>query len=190
MRGVEEGDLDAWEDYVDLSAELFLCGDDSLSGLELGKKKKSFFSKIGSVLKKVSKKIIPAAMAVAGAYTGNVGLVSAGVSGLLAKDRKVRGPSAVAAQSGVVLQEMGVQLPAQMQGFVTGVNNALSPEELAAAKAQVLAASGNDSDIAHALGLDKVPVWGWVAAGGGALVLLGAVVFAVSRGGSAGGKKK
>lgn len=193
IQGVVLGDLDAWEEYVNLSAELFFgdeFDDDSLDGMELGKKKKKgikkFLSKIGGVVKKVSKKIIPLAMTAVGAYTGNPQLISAGMQGLLASNKKTKAPVAVAAQGAYMLQNMGVELPANVQGLLSGAQAALTPEEMAAARQQVLAASGNDPDVAKALE-SGTPAWVWVAAGGGGLVALGTLVYLLA---SSGGSRK
>lgn len=190
IQGVVLGDLDAWEEYVNLSAELFFGDefedDGSLDGMELGKKKKKglakFFSKVGGVVKKVAKKIIPAAMTVVGAYTGNPQLISAGMQGLLARNKKAKEPVAVAAQGAYMLQNMGVELPANIQGFVAGANAALTPAEMAAARQQVLAASGNDPDVSKALE-SGTPTWVWVAAGGGGLAVLGTLVYLLASSG-------
>ncbi len=193
IQGVVLGDIDAWEEYVNLSADLFFGDDfdddDSLDGMELGKKKKKgikkFLSKIGGVVKKVAKKIIPAAMTVVGAYTGNPQLISAGMQGLMARNKKVKEPVAVAAQGAYMLQNMGVELPANLQGFVSGAQASLTSEEMAAARQQVLNASGNDSDVARALE-SGTPTWVWVAAGGGGLAALGTLVYLLA----SSGKKK
>jgi hypothetical protein len=123
---------------------------------------------------------------VAGAYTGSPQLIAAGVSGLMAKDpKKVKGPAAVAAQGGVMLQNMGIELPGQVQGFVNGVNASLTPDELTAAQREVLAASGNDPAVRAALlAGSSTPTWVWVAAAGGGVVALGAVAYALTRKGS------
>jgi len=188
MQGVVLGDLDAWEEYVNLSAELFFDDEEGLDGVSLGKKKKKkgFLTKIGGFLKKAVKKIVPAVMLVAGAYTGSPQLIAAGVSGLMAKDpKKVKGPAAVAAQGGVMLQNMGIELPGQVQGFVNGVNASLTPDELTAAQREVLAASGNDPAVRAALlAGSSTPTWVWVAAAGGGVVALGAVAYALTRKGS------
>lgn len=211
LQGVVGGDVDAWADYVDLSADLFVG--DAL-GATLGM---NFFKKVGQFVKKAAKKIIPAVATVAGAYTGNQMLISYGVQGLFSSQIKsaqkkeqaaadaafqqqlqqqaiLQQAAVTTAVGAETLQNMGVQLPEGVQGIVQGVNASVPAGDPMRQKAaaDIQATAPGNSSLALALaatGPGGIPLWGYLA-GGGALLAVGGILIVALSGDGKGRKGK